>query len=500
MTEATKPFTPARTLEHEPSIGAKGPRRLAVDQHHPLGTGGTMHGVTGGDNEPDKSDKGAWMAWAVNKLRGTAWQYGEKDFGRRIAVVTAVVEMAAKMGHEFDYPWMRDAVIRDVQATAEMNKEKAMTKAKEKQEALPETKPPASSSLFSKPKAELDAEIAAKKNGGPAPLPETVKEPEPTKPHDDLAEDALARAALHGDDAPPEPPAPPAWYQDDDNLRKFWQAIDKSAKETGFQGDAREMVLNRAGGTLDKWKGSGKELLDDVRELMLSQAVAAAVEPPAPEPTPEPAPVTPPAEQPITPPAQNLSIVTARTAIERVQPNRYWLNSPAWQIGPFDMAKFIVESGLYPNANTPAKAVAIMFKGLELGVSPLAAMEHIALINGKATIDGAMMLAMLRKEGVSISFTRRDDKACTVKMTRPDNGDSVEVTYSMEDANKAGLSGKDPWRKFPRAMMTWRAVSEAARLLASDIMIYGGIPQYTPEELDPDAVYDEDGRPVAVAA
>jgi hypothetical protein len=62
----------------------------------------------------------------------------------------------------------------------------------------------------------------------------------------------------------------------------------------------------------------------------------------------------------------------------------------------------------------------------------------------------------------------------------------------MQDAQAAGLTGKDNWRKFPRNMLFARALSNGVRWYAPDI--FNGATVYTPDELG--AAEDDDGNVV----
>ena len=54
-------------------------------------------------------------------------------------------------------------------------------------------------------------------------------------------------------------------------------------------------------------------------------------------------------------------------------------------------------------------------------------------------------------------------------------------TFTIDDAKMAGLSGKGPWKSYPRAMLFNRAISDGRRTFAPDL--FGGGKGYTPEEL-----------------
>ena len=63
---------------------------------------------------------------------------------------------------------------------------------------------------------------------------------------------------------------------------------------------------------------------------------------------------------------------------------------------------------------------------------------------------------------------------------RAGEGQPIRVTWTTDDARKAGLLNKQNWQRYPRQMLTARATSELARLIAPDSL--GGL--YTIEELE----------------
>ena len=104
----------------------------------------------------------------------------------------------------------------------------------------------------------------------------------------------------------------------------------------------------------------------------------------------------------------------------------------------------------------PGNILVAMQWGAEIGLQPLQAMQNIAVINGRPSIWGDAMLALVRSSGL-LDFIREElsedgTKAiCTVKRK---GEEEVVSEFSMEDAKKAGLSGKQgPWTQYPKRMM-----------------------------------------------
>lgn len=143
-----------------------------------------------------------------------------------------------------------------------------------------------------------------------------------------------------------------------------------------------------------------------------------------------------------------------------------------------DFAKMIAFSGMVPkNYQGQPGAVLVAFQmGAELGLTPMAAVRSIAVINGRPTIWGDAQLALVRShpecEDViedDLADIRKAQKAtCTVKRR---NNHPVKRTFSMEDAKEAKLWGKQgPWTQYWPRMMQMRARGFALRDSFADVL------------------------------
>ena len=127
----------------------------------------------------------------------------------------------------------------------------------------------------------------------------------------------------------------------------------------------------------------------------------------------------------------------------------------------------------------PEKAAAVMLKGFELGLGLAAAFEFIHVIQGKPRLSpkGALALVQVHPEFASIDILEEERGgepfSCTVTMART-NGFSQAVTFTMEDAQKAGLvKSRSGWEKYPANMLRWRAIGYCADLVFPDAL--GGL-------------------------
>lgn len=164
-------------------------------------------------------------------------------------------------------------------------------------------------------------------------------------------------------------------------------------------------------------------------------------------------------------------------------------------------ARALAESGLLPEQyrRQPGNLLwAIEFAEM-LGVHPMQAITGVHVIEGKPSASADLMAARVRAAGHRLRITG-DDTAATATLIRRDDPDyPFTATFTVDDADRAGLtvptrSGKPSnWMKYPRAMCRARAVTEVCRMGASEVLM-GVI--YTPEELGADV--DADGQPVRV--
>lgn len=150
----------------------------------------------------------------------------------------------------------------------------------------------------------------------------------------------------------------------------------------------------------------------------------------------------------------------------------------AWRI-----ATALANSGMTPkDINTPEKCLAIIMAGAEIGMPPFQALQSFAIINGRPTIWGDGMMAVARAGGAKVSewstgTLDAGDFTAFCKVTRADTSESIERSFSMDDAKRAklwgkrGASGQDtPWITYPARMIQMRARAWALRDGCADIL------------------------------
>ena len=145
----------------------------------------------------------------------------------------------------------------------------------------------------------------------------------------------------------------------------------------------------------------------------------------------------------------------------------------AWRIG-----RAVIEAGMAPRGvTTPAMATVIILHGLEVGLTPMAALQSIGLINGKPCLYGDGLLGVVRASGVFewIKEELTDGVASCIVKRRGE--EPLERTFSEADAKLAGLWGKrttkgepTPWITYPQRMLAMRARAFALRDAFADVL------------------------------
>ena len=143
----------------------------------------------------------------------------------------------------------------------------------------------------------------------------------------------------------------------------------------------------------------------------------------------------------------------------------------------FRLAKAIVLSGMAPRGYDKPESVLVAIQmGAECGLPPLAALQNIAVINGRPTIYGDAVPAICSPlveeyKDEMIGTIGSDDWGCRVTIKRKGRADSIVRTFTVADAKRANLWGKaGPWTQYPQRMMLMRARTFAYRDACPDKM------------------------------
>lgn len=156
----------------------------------------------------------------------------------------------------------------------------------------------------------------------------------------------------------------------------------------------------------------------------------------------------------------------------------------------FLLAQAICKAGMAPRGmDTPEKAMIAIMRGMEVGLTPMMALDKIAIVNGRPTLWGDAAIGLARASGL-VEYVKEyidgdgDGRVAVCEAKRRGEAEPIVRRFSVADAKKAGLWGKSgPWQQFPERMLQMRARAFALRDGFADVL--GGL--YLKEEIEDDA-------------
>lgn len=168
----------------------------------------------------------------------------------------------------------------------------------------------------------------------------------------------------------------------------------------------------------------------------------------------------------------------------------------------FRLSSALAGSGMAPRGmDKPEQILGAILAGAELGLAPFQSLQSFAVVNGRPTLWGDGLLAIVRGRGVHVREWLEGEGDAMVahcECTRPDNGEKVHRTFMVADAVKAGLWGKQgPWQQYPKRMLQMRARSLSLRDGCADML--RGI-QVREEVEDYQTIRNVTPQPVGLAA
>ena len=138
--------------------------------------------------------------------------------------------------------------------------------------------------------------------------------------------------------------------------------------------------------------------------------------------------------------------------------------------------------------DNPANVLIAVGLGQSMGLSPAESLYRIAVIKGKPSASAELIAANVRKAGHRLRVQVQEDPPRAVaEITRADDPESpIAITRDMAWAQRMGLANEPNYKKQPATMLSYRAITAAARLACPEAL-YGVA--YTPDELSeaPDA-------------
>lgn len=148
----------------------------------------------------------------------------------------------------------------------------------------------------------------------------------------------------------------------------------------------------------------------------------------------------------------------------------------------YQVAENLVRTSFVPEGfrGKPHEATAAILSGLEVGLSPMAALRSFDVIQGTAAPRAVTLRAIVQSAGHEMEIVESNATRCKMRGRRRGATAWQEVAWTIDRAKALKLTGKSNWQNQPQAMLVARATSELARLIAADAILGIG---YSSEEI-----------------
>lgn len=139
---------------------------------------------------------------------------------------------------------------------------------------------------------------------------------------------------------------------------------------------------------------------------------------------------------------------------------------------------------------TAANITAAILTGAELGLTPMAALRSVVVIQGTPAMTAVALRGLVQSKGHEVWVESSSDTRAVVCGRRRGTDQVERAVWTIDRARQLGLTTKDNWKKQPESMLVARGTSEVCRRIAADVLL--GLP-YSVEEMQ-DSVETEPQR------
>lgn len=172
---------------------------------------------------------------------------------------------------------------------------------------------------------------------------------------------------------------------------------------------------------------------------------------------------------------------TAAPAVQQPQKAPVFVGNRGLQVTDLEslwrVSTYIAKSGLAPKGIESPEAIFVAIEmGLEIGLPPMAAIQNIAVINGRPAVFGDIPLALVRSSGMLQDYyeeevgKRNEDSWGFRCVCQRVGCKSAASTFTVADAKRAGLWGTNTWSKYPQRMLMFRARGYLLRDQFGDVL------------------------------
>ena len=163
------------------------------------------------------------------------------------------------------------------------------------------------------------------------------------------------------------------------------------------------------------------------------------------------------------------------------------------------MAEAIVKSKFYGFTDI-SQVMAVMIVAQAENKHPGTVVQEYDIIQGRPALKSQAILARFQQAGGKVQYDTYTDEKVEMTFSHPAGG-SLTLAWTIKQATAIGLATKDNWKKYPRAMLKARVVSEGVRAVSpacilghyavEDVMDFDSKPPKLPKQVTEVELVDE---------
>jgi len=191
------------------------------------------------------------------------------------------------------------------------------------------------------------------------------------------------------------------------------------------------------------------------------------------------------------------------TELATARPTRPTSFAPTSLAEAMEFSKLIANSNFVPMEyrGKPGDILVCLQMGAEIGLSPLSALQSISVINGKPSVWGDGAIALVQASGLLLDHEEDvegegDERFGWCRMVRKGRATPYLKRFSIADAKRAGLWGRNVWKGYPDVMLVARARSACMRAAFPDVL-KGVITREEAADYPPEDEQAKEARPTS---
>ena len=100
------------------------------------------------------------------------------------------------------------------------------------------------------------------------------------------------------------------------------------------------------------------------------------------------------------------------------------------------------------------------------GLHPIEAVKRYHIFDGRISMRSDAMLADFQKSKGRVEWTKDTATECEAIFSHPVHYPKGKaVSFTWDDAQRAALTGKDNWKKYPSSMLRARVITNGIRMV-----------------------------------